>query len=249
MHELIALPYSPWSERARWALDARAIDYRMRPYSPVVGEPALRLKLRRLRGNVTVPVLTTMDGRVLGDSTDIARWADGRGAGPTLFPADHALAMARLLDISERAMKAGRALVLSRMLRDREALAEMIPRPIRKRLGEAASTLGAWAIGRTLRKYGGNRAATEAHRRTFVEALDAMRNALATAPEGSPRTLLGRFSYADIAAAQVLASIAPPPALKLGKASRRCFSDDELAREYADLVAWRDALYAEFRGR
>src|SRR5579862_2703814 len=112
MTELLGLPFSPWSEKARWALDVRRVPYTYRVYQPIVGEPALRMKVGRLRGKVTVPVLTTDDGTVLADSAAIARWADGRGEGAPLFPAEHAAAIARFIDLSERALDAARALTL-----------------------------------------------------------------------------------------------------------------------------------------
>ena len=124
MTELLGIPFSPWSEKARWALDARRVPYAYRVYQPIAGEPALRVKLRRLRGRVTVPVLTTDAGDVLTDSVDIARWADGRGEGPTLFPPEHADTIARFVALSERALDAARALTLTRMLEDDDALAE-----------------------------------------------------------------------------------------------------------------------------
>ena len=34
---------------------------------------------------------------------------------------------------------------------------------------------------------------------------------------------------------------------KLGKASRKGFTDPGLAKDYADLIAWRDALYEAHR--
>ncbi|AUX24096.1 hypothetical protein SOCEGT47_046290 [Sorangium cellulosum] len=251
MTELLGLVFSPWTEKARWALDVRRVPYTFRHYQPMIGEPALRLKLRRLRGRVTVPVLTTDDGRVLTDSADIARWADGRGEGPALFPAEHEAEIARLVALSERALDAGRALTLSRMLADDEALAEMTPPPIRRRLGPLAPRLGALGIRRTLRKYDGHRTDGAAHQRTLVSALDEIRAALARqAPaEDAPRTLLGRFTFADIAMAQALVGVEPPAELKLGPAGRRCWSDPELRERYADLTAWRDALYRAFRAR
>src|SRR5689334_3306739 len=126
MTELLGLVFSPWTEKARWALDVRRVPYRFRHYEPLIGEPALRLKLRRLTGRVTVPVLTAGDGRVVADSADIARWADGRGEGPLLFPPEHEAAIAGFVALSERALAAGRALSLRRMLADDEALAEMV---------------------------------------------------------------------------------------------------------------------------
>ncbi|WP_437938307.1 glutathione S-transferase [Sorangium sp. So ce341] len=249
MTELLGLVFSPWTEKARWALDVRGVPYTFRHYQPLVGEPALRVKLRRLTGRVSVPVLTADDGRVLADSADIARWADGRGAGPTLFPAEHEAEIARLIDLSERALAAGRARALSRMLADDEALAEMAPGPIRRAHGALAARLGAFGVRRTLRKYGGHEDGAEAHLRTMLAALDELRATLArSAPSGDgPRTLLGRFTFADIAMSQALVNVAPPAALKLGAASRRSFSDPELRDRYADLVAWRDELYGTFR--
>lgn len=48
MHRLVAIDYSPWSEKARWALDARRVPYREEAYLPMIGEPRLRLRLRLL---------------------------------------------------------------------------------------------------------------------------------------------------------------------------------------------------------
>jgi glutathione S-transferase len=249
MPELLALPFSPWSEKARWALDVRRVPYAYRVYQPVVGELALRAKLRRLRGRVTVPVLTTDDGQVVSDSTDIARWADARGEGPTLFPAEHEAAIARFVELSERALDAGRALTLTRMLDDEEALAEMVPAAAR-RIPAVAVRVGAFGIRRTLQKYAGDRTALDAQRRTLVEALDELRAALARGSGDGPRTLLGRLTYADMAASQAVTAAGPPAfGMKLRPASRRCWTDPELRERFADLVAWRDALYDRYRPR
>jgi glutathione S-transferase len=63
--------------------------------------------------------------------------------------------------------------------------------------------------------------------------------------------VLGEFSYADITMAVILHFVRPvgPDFLGMGKASRRCWSDEELATEYADLLAWRDSLYTRHRRR
>lgn len=248
MTDLLGLPYSPWSEKARWALDVRRVPYTSRLYQPLLGEPALRLKLRRLRGRVTVPVLTTDDGQVLADSAEIARWADQRGDGPRLFPNEQEAAIARFIDLSERGLAAGRALSLARMLHDDEALGEMVPRPLRGALGPLSPRLGGLGIRRTLRKYDGQADDEAAHRRALRMVLDEIRATLAGGRTGG-RTLLGAFTFADIAAAQVLAFVEPPAAgLKLKPSSRRCFADPELRPQYADLIGWRDELYRSYRG-
>jgi glutathione S-transferase len=49
--------------------------------------------------------------------------------------------------------------------------------------------------------------------------------------------------------AQALVFVAPPTTghVKLAPANRAAFADADLAAEFADLVAWRDALYARYR--
>jgi glutathione S-transferase len=248
MTELLGIEFSPWTEKARWALEVRRVPYAFRLYQPLLGEPALRLKLRRLTGRASVPVLTTDDGRVISDSANIARWADEHGDGPRLFPTEHEPAIARFIALSERALAAGRALSLERMLTDNDALIEMVPGPIRRALGPLAPRVGALGVVRTLRKYDGHRKSSEVHRQTLVDALDEIRETLAKAPSGEgPKTLLGAFTFADIAMSQVLISVEAPASLKLGEASRRCFSDPALRERYADLIGWRDELYRTFR--
>src|SRR5688572_27753079 len=94
MVELLHLSYSPWSEKARWALERRGIAYQGRHYQPLIGELELRLRLGRLRGKVSVPFLR--DGsEVAGDSFAIARYAEAHGSGPSLFPAGKDAEVAR----------------------------------------------------------------------------------------------------------------------------------------------------------
>ena len=55
--ELVSLSYSPWSEKARWALDHHGIEYRNIAYTPMLGVPRLRMRLRAMRAKITVPIL------------------------------------------------------------------------------------------------------------------------------------------------------------------------------------------------
>ena len=61
---LIHLPYSPWSQKARWALDHHGIAYRTQKYLPMLGEPYLRWRTGRWRRRATVPVLAYDSARV-----------------------------------------------------------------------------------------------------------------------------------------------------------------------------------------
>lgn len=242
MPELLGLPYSPWSEKARWALEARNVAYEKRLYQPLLGELGLRRKLRKWRGTVSVPVLTTDEREVIADSAMIARWADQRGDGPTLFPAEHDTAIASFIALSDRGMAAGRALSLVKLLGEPAGIAEMVPRKLRKLPG--ANRIAKYGVRRTLRKYSGEQDPTTA-RAALATVLDELRTALA-----GRKTLLDTFTFADIAATQVLAFVEPPAfGLKLGDGTRRSFSDDELRGSYADLVTWRDAVYDRHRPR
>jgi glutathione S-transferase len=247
MVELLHLSYSPWSEKARWALERRGVAYRGRHYQPMIGELELRLRLRRLRGKVSVPFLRA-DGEVAGDSFEIARYAEAHGSGPSLFPAGKEREIERYNELSERGLSAGRALALARVLDNDEALIELVPRGLRKRLGKLAPGIGAFGVRRTLRKYGGTASDMAEHERVLVEVLDTMRRELGPDAASEPKTLLGTFSYADIAMAQVLAFVMPPASgLRLGKGNRSAFGNEPIAARYPDLLAWRDALYLRYR--
>lgn len=240
---LIHLPYSPWSERARWALRASNVAFKKRLYQPLVGELALRRLLGRWRGPVTVPILLREGQPPISDSWDIARWADARAG--RLFPADRLADLERWNHRAEEAMAAGRAMSLERVLASPDALDELTPPPAR-RLGALARAITRAGTARTRRKYAGDRRSFAEHLAVFERVLNELRAALGPDPAARPATLLADFSYADITAAQALAFVRPPgdAILRLGLHTRRLFGDDALAERFADLLAWRDALYA-----
>src|SRR4051812_21189698 len=109
MIELTALPFSPWSEKARWALDHHRIDYQYHEHIPLLGEIRLRILMRKPRGRVTVPVLHDGDAWIT-DSFEIARYADRIGRGARLFPDDKLPEITEWNLRSEAALGAGRAL-------------------------------------------------------------------------------------------------------------------------------------------
>ncbi|CAN5905327.1 hypothetical protein BH11MYX2_BH11MYX2_17410 [soil metagenome] len=246
MAELLGLPYSPWSEKAYWALDARRITYTRRKYQPMLGELGLRIKTGKWRGNVSVPVFTSDDGEVITDSANIARWASEHGSGPTLFPAGTSDAMIKLIDLSERGLGAGRARSLLQLVDSPDGVREMVPTTMRWLPG--ANAIARYGIRRTARKYQGT-PDLELARVQQAAVLDEVRAALGNA-KGEPKTLLGELTFADIAVSQVLAFVEPPAfGLRIAPATRETFGDQILREKYADLVAWRDALYAQYRPR
>jgi glutathione S-transferase len=243
---LVALPLSPWSEKARWALDHHGIDYVEKTYLPMVGAPLLRWRLRRLRGRVTVPILVDQRGTVCLDSFDIARYAERTGHGEPLFRRGQEQEIAYWNRLSEEAMQAVRGLVTVRMAEDRKAghemLATMVPRGLARMLKPTAIV----AIRFLQRKYRARDADEDAHRARLRHIMIELRQALSD----GRRYLVGdALSYCDIAMATSLMGVEPGEArhLPFGPAMRRSWTDAELAGEFTDLLGWRDQIYSEHR--
>jgi glutathione S-transferase len=242
----LSLPYSPWSERAKWALDVCRVDYQKRLYQPIFGEPELRWRLKKWFGTVSVPILILGDGVVIGDSLEIAKWADTHGLSAKLFPAGLESKITHWNNVAQNAMAAGRLLSLARVLQREDALLELVPKALR--LGPPSIALARFGVERIMKKYsvGKEPAAQETQ---LIAALEALRQSLGPNSSEKPATLLAEFSYADITAAQMLCFVKPPESrhLKLAKYTRELFGDPPLAERFADLLAWRDRLYSLYR--
>jgi glutathione S-transferase len=240
---LWGLSISPWTERARWALDHQQIRYRYREHTPMLGEPALRWRARRREGGrATVPLW--IDGqRVLADSEAIARLADQKGAADSLFPAEHDDAIRELTREADRVMNQLRALVVAAMLADPEAQAESLPPgipgplrgPLRRIAGAGTAFLG--------RKYAADLDQLDAHIRVGREYAEQLRAKL----DGGEFLLGDRLSYADLVAATVINGFAggDPIRLRNKPAIRRAWTCPALADAFPDLTSWRDRLYEQ----
>jgi len=241
--KLIGLSYSPWTEKAVWALDHHAIDYAYEPYSPVFGELKLRRLTRRLRGPVTVPIMIA-DRQVLSDSYDIARYAEAHGGGAPLFGHPD---VDGLVKDAERGLVAARAVGLPRLLDSPGALLDVVPRGIRRRLPKGAAKLGAWGIRRTIKKYCVSARSGDEWEAELRGVLDTIRQRLDAA---GGTFVLGQLSFADLALAQVVNLALPAERvgrLKIRPASCAAYTVADRSAEYADLAAWRDALYRDHR--
>jgi len=235
--------FAPWCERARWVLDRHAIAYREIEQVPLIAEVRLRVAIRRLSGRVTVPLL--VDGPTILMSSDaIARHVDERRAtGETLFPEGEEIE--RWMGWSEELMIAGRALLLPRMLANDAALEEQLPPFVPRALRGVLRPIAKGGVKHVVRKYETTAIASVEHMSRSRRLLDELRQALSTAP----RLVDARFSYADITAAAALQFVLPVADrfIGLGPATRAAWTNDELAREYADVLAWRDDLYGAER--
>lgn len=242
MPELVAESFAPWSEKARWALDHHRINYAYREYRPVVDEPWLRWRTGAWFGRVSTPTLIA-DGGVYGDSFAIAQWAERHGSGAPLFPGDCLAGIATWNSTSERALAAGRVRVVARMAEVPGAKSEMlppgIPAALHPVLGVAADATFAY-----LRWKYGFGTDVEAGTLTLRTALEDLRAAL-----GGRDHVYAELTYADLAMAVVLQMVRPVPDrwIRLGPAAREVWTDETLATDFADLVDWRDRLYAAHR--
>jgi glutathione S-transferase len=233
MIRLLGIRYSPWTQRARWALDHCGLRYQFYDYLPGVGEPMLRLRMRTWRGIVQVPVLFA-DGAVVADSGAIARYAAGVVGGAPLGDLE---AAQRWEALSDAACSEGRLRLLGRSLADPRVLEESLEGSIPRVLQASFRWLSRAVMRVLAAKYG-----ALAREGAMRQALLAARAELTTKPY-----LLGTFSYADIALASCLQMI-EPLTLK-GPAMRTAWTWPELASEFADLLRWRQRLLAETNPR
>ncbi len=231
----IALPYSPWSIKARWALEHHEVPYRYVTYLPMLGEPFLRIATGQLRGRVTVPVLITDEGPIT-DSFDIARWAERNGSGSPLFPAEHLDDIVRWNERSERVFDAARALSVEAMSHSPAALAENVPGP--RAIATRLTAVGALGVRYIKGKYDA-RLELEQYRERIREGMKELERAL----DGRDH-VLSVPTYADVAMTIATWALRPPGRRydKLGDASRACWSQPALASEFADLLVWRDRM-------
>ena len=243
MTELIQISYSPWSEKARWALDSHGIDYRRREYIPMLSAPAVRVRTRKLSGTMTVPILIA-DGAVLADSLEIARYADSHGSGPALFPSGHESEVERWNGKSERLMEAGRPLTTFRVGQSAAAKKEAAP-PFARSLGPVAGMLASTGVSYIVRKYGLRAESVDDYRERMREVLLELRAGLG----GGRDYLLDGLSYADIAMAAALQFVEPVADryIRLGPATREAWTEPALSKEFGDVLEWRNRIYEEHR--
>jgi glutathione S-transferase len=241
--KLVVLDVSPWSERAKWALDHHGLAYEVVHHMPILGERRLRRLVGPDKPRATVPVLV-VDAEVLTESWDIALYADREGRASKLIPPEHEAAIRDWCTLADEASNAGRALVVAATLASGPALDEQGP-PAPRWLKRILRPAGRAATRAFARKYGLALEDRDTPTRKVRAALDRLRSGLGT---GAPY-LQGFFSYADITMATLLQGIVPVSDrfMKIGPATRHAWTQPQLAAEYADLIAWRDRLYESRR--
>lgn len=235
---------SPWTEKARWALDHHALDYTYHEHLPLIGEVLLRAKLRGRTGGAKPSVPLLVDASEMATSSlDIARYADRVGRGASLFPRSHADAIQKWNALSDRMINVGRARVLrdlaTRKDAQREALPSFVPGFLRGAFAPSAVMAAKFLASK--HAVAGD---AEALRETELRpALEDVRSALA----GGKYLVDGALSYADIAIAAAMRAVKPEARADIGPETRTSWTDPTLARDFEDLLMWRDALYEKHR--
>ena len=243
MPTLYGLAQSPWTEKARWALDHHAVAYTYHEHVPLLGEVLLRMKARsRPRGKkASVPLLVDGDATFFS-SLAIAHHADSAGRAEPLFPSGTEVDVERWAALSDRIIDGGRARVLAGLRSNREAQLEalppFIPGPMRGLLTPMAVT-AAMFLGS---KHEVSRDPDGEAEAVIRPALEEVRAALGGRPH-----LLDGFTFADLAIAASLQAVVPREGAPIGPATRVIWSNEALGRDFPDLLAWRDALYAKYR--
>ncbi len=248
MLTLEGLRYSPWTEKARWALDHHLIEYRYREHLIWAGMPLLRCRMRRFSGDITVPVLFTGEGRWIMDSFQIARRADELGKEPKLFPEEKLEEIRHWNERCEEAADAARGLVLHRMKTDTKARLAALPSWIPEAVRPSLDFVSRIGIDYIRREFRAEEKSYEEHRARVRSFALAVREALAG---GKEFLVGGKFSYADVTVAGSLGIIRPVSReyLRLPDAIREVWTDHEIASEFSDILSWRDRLYASRRGK
>ena len=233
---LIGESFSPWTKKARWAVEYCGLDYDYQEYTPTLSELGLRWRLQQWSGSVSVPVLFA-GHQIFHGSWEIARYANETAGDGRLGNLE---AIAAWNDLSEAALAEGRTRVVRCVLSNEQALEEALPAFVPNLLRRRLRFVARDAAQRLDRKY--------AH----LVKPGALHQALVHTREGLAQSdndyLLGRFSYADIAMAAVLEVVAPiaDKHQPLGPATQRCWNDPALAAEFEDLLNWRGRLAIPF---
>ena len=211
--ELWHIPASHYSEKVRWALDWKGLEYER--HAPPPG-PHMAAALWVTRGEHRTFPLLKLDGRAIGDSTAIIAALEESRPEPPLYPAGPA-ERRRALELEdffdEELGPHSRHVAFDYMGKDREKLAEfavsMMPAPI-GRFGPARRAAASAAKGFSSLRYGvGSEESAERSRAKVGAAMDRLELEL-DAVEG-PHLAGDAFSVADLTAAALFYPIVAPP--------------------------------------
>jgi glutathione S-transferase len=240
---LFGMTYSPWTERARWALDYHRVEYGFREHVPFLGERLLRFRARSAQVEKPTVPLWVADGQAVVGSFAIMKVADGLGDGGLQTDDPEVAAWAERI---EPALGMIRRRVTRSTLGDPAALKEAATAAAPASLAGLLRPVAAMGARYIAKKYEFDADAPEPQPDLLRSALDDLRRAL-----GDRGHVVGeRFTAADIIGATLLQGVRPVEGfMEVGPETRRMWHDPALAARCEDLLAWRDAIYAAHRRR
>lgn len=206
----------------------------------MLGEVSLRAARRRFRKKITAPSMVLDDGTWLTDSWQIAAWADNQVGG--LFFRGEIATVTSLNEASERFLSLLRPVVLERMVSDYPlSLEENLPSLFPRALHRPLRGMGAIGIHYLLKKY----EKPTVERAEVEKLLEGFRQSIG----GRETVLEAGFSYADILIATALQMIKPVTRKywSIGPATREAWTLAHYEQSAADLLEWRDRLFATYR--
>ncbi len=241
---LYVIHHSPWSERARWALLHHKIAFDEREHVPLIGELALRMRapknVRGNKGKVSVPLLVHEDGETTQGSFAIGEYVDSIGKKEKLFPEGSREKIKALFDALEDPISAGREAFVRDLATSKEAQLEALPGALR---ALPFATLSA-RIGTAFvaNKYNARIGSVDDRMRA---GLRAVKDAIGT----KDYVLDSGFSFGDIVATSIVQAIAPgdDKYVRIPPGTRALWNHPKLQKEFAELIAWRDRVYADHR--
>lgn len=204
----------------------------------MIGEIPMRFRAGKWSGKLSVPLLID-EGKTVQGSLEIAEHLDAHGKNTPLVPKEKRAEISTFFDEIELAMRAARERFTHDLRNDPEAQREAVPGFFRA-IGMAGPTakMGSWFI---VGKYDAKEGAVEDRIR---KGLAAVRNAV-----GKKEYVFDSFSFADIIGASVVQTVHAfdEKYLEIPPGTKRLWHHDALAKEFADVIAWRDRLYEKHR--
>jgi glutathione S-transferase len=201
---------SHYSEKVRWALEYKGIDHGRRSILPGSHIP-IALVLTR-GAQPTLPVLQ-LDGRNIGDSTEIIAALEARYPEPPLYPLD-AEERARAIELEdwfdENLGPHTRLLPFYELIQEPELFAEIAAESVPGPLGKAKPVVGAYARAYTSIRWNANSTDdADRARAAIVAAFDKLEAEL---EQGDGEFLVGdSLSVADVTAASLFYPVVVPP--------------------------------------
>jgi glutathione S-transferase len=201
---------SHYSEKVRWALEHKGVDHVRR--SPLPGTH-IPIALALTRGaQPTFPVMQ-IEGRAIGDSTEIIAALEARYPDPPLYPID-AEERARAIELEEwfdeNLGPHARLLPFYELTQEPELFAEVAAAAAPGPLAKAKPVVGAYARAYTSIRWGANSSEdAQLAREGIVAAFDKLEAEL---ERGDGEFLVGEgLSVADITAASLFYPVVVPP--------------------------------------